>query len=937
MNTRTHEHNKEKRLFLLDAYALIFRAYYAFIRNPRVNSKGMNTSAIFGFTNSLAEILTKEKPTHIAVVFDTPAPTFRHETYKEYKANREATPEDIRSSVPYIKDIIRAFNIPIIEAEGYEADDIIGTLAKKAEKEGYTTYMMTPDKDFGQLVSDSIFMYVPKRGGNENAILGVPEIQKIYNIKSPEQVVDIFALWGDSSDNIPGAPGIGEKTSKKLISEYGSLENLYKNIDDLKGKQKENILNFKNQIELSRFLVTIALDAPVEFNGLQLKMKDPDKQALGSIFEELEFRNLAKRILEDNAEEPSTKTVVKDTVTQGNLFDTSGSSDTSPLPVYDTIDSVSHDYHLTDTSARRKELISKLKQQKDICFDTETTGIDANNCELVGIAFSFKAHEGYYVPFPEDQDEAKKVANEFREIFENENIRKTGQNLKFDIIVLKWYDINVYGDLFDTMIAHYLIHPESRHNLEFLSEQYLNYTPVAIESLIGKKGKDQLSMRSVAIEKVSEYACEDADLTWQLKGILEKRLKDNNINDLFYKLEMPLVNSLATVEKNGVTVSVDSLNSYSEILRKDIRSLEEQIYMLAGIKFNISSPKQLGEVLFDRMKIDTNAKKTKTKQYSTSEEVLVKLKSKHEIIDRILDYRSLTKLLSTYVEALPKLINPRTGKVHTSFNQAITSTGRLSSNNPNLQNIPVREERGREIRKAFTASDKEHILLSADYSQIELRLMAHFSEDPNMIDAFNKDLDIHTITAAKIHKVDNEKVTRDMRARAKTANFGIIYGISAFGLSQRLNISRHEAKQLIDSYFDTYPMVKEYMDKSIRFARDKGYVETIMGRRRYLKDINSRNAVVRGFAERNAINAPIQGSAADIIKKAMINICNRFRENRYKSGMILQVHDELLFDTLITELEEIKDLVRTEMQNAVRLSVDLTVDIGTGSNWLEAH
>lgn len=928
----------EKRLFLLDAYALIYRAYYAFIRNPRISSKGLNTSAIFGFTNTLAEVLAKEKPTHIAVVFDTPAPTFRHKTFKEYKANREETPEDIKLSVPYIKDIISAFNIPVIEAEGYEADDVIGTLAKKAEKEGFTTYMMTPDKDFSQLVSDNIYMYVPKRGGDENEIRGVPEILDNFNIKSPEQVIDVLALWGDSSDNIPGAPGIGEKTSKKLIAEYGSIENLFENAEDLKGKQKDSIINFREQIKLAKYLVTIVLDVPVDFNESQLAVRDPDKPALDNIFSELEFRNLARRILEEAPAEEKKEEAVTGQARQGNLFDITDTTPREPvIPGYKNIDTTPHNYYLTDTADKRKDLINKLKQQKEFCFDTETTNIDANNCELVGISFSFKAHEGYYVPVPEDQSYAKQILNEFREIFEDTNIKKTGQNIKFDIIVLKWYGIEVCGELFDTMLAHYLIRPEFRHNLNYLSGQYLNYAPIPIESLIGKKGKGQLNMRTIDIDRVKEYACEDADLTWQLKEILEKELKDNNINDLFYKLEIPLVNTLATIEKNGVAISVDSLNKYAGILKKDILSLEEQIYMLTGIEFNISSPKQLGEILFDRMKIESNAKKTKTKQYSTSEEVLVRLKSKHEIAGKILEYRSLTKLLSTYVEVLPKLINPKTGKIHTSFNQAITSTGRLSSNNPNLQNIPVREERGREIRKSFIPSDDNHILLSADYSQIELRLMAHFSEDQQMLEAFNNSRDIHKITAAKIYKTLPENVTKEMRSRAKTANFGIIYGISAFGLSQRLNISRPEAKQLIDSYFESYPKIKEYMDKNIHYARQNGYVETIMGRRRYLKDINSRNAIVRGFAERNAINAPIQGSAADIIKIAMINICSKLREKDYRSVMILQVHDELLFDVVIPELEEIKSLVRSGMQNAVKLSVDLTVDIGTGNNWLEAH
>ncbi len=923
---------EQKKLFLLDAYALIFRAYYAFINRPIRNSKGMNTSAVFGFTNSLVEILEKEKPTHIAVVFDPPSPTFRHEMYKEYKANRLQTPEDIRISVPYIKKIIEGFNIKHVEVIGYEADDVIGALAKRAEKEGFQTYMMTPDKDYAQLVSENIFMYKPRHSSNDAEILGVEEVKKRFEVENPLQVIDILALWGDASDNVPGAPGIGEKTAKKLIHDFGSVEQLIENVDKLKGKQKETVINFKEQIELSKKLVTIALDVPLEQNFNDFESKQFDRDKLNEIFTELEFKTIANRILgnitkkEQNSIEP----------VQGNLFSEDNSTNDSNLDNLSSIYTVDHSYQLIQNQKERSNLINFLRQQKSFCFDTETTGLDVQKAEIVGLAISFKEHEAYYVIFPKDQKETQHIMEEFRPVFEDKSIGKIGQNIKYDIQIFKRYNIQVNGELFDTMLAHYLVQPELKHNLNYLAERYLHYQCVSIEELIGKKGKGQLNMRQVDAEKQREYAGEDADITLQLAGILHKELKENNLMELAEKIEMPLINVLADMENAGFKININDLEKYAGVLREEIIQIEKSIYEQAGTQFNISSPKQLGDILFEKLKISDNAKKTKTKQYSTSEDVLVRLKDKHEIVANVLDYRSLTKLLSTYIEALPKLINKETGKIHTSYNQAIAATGRLSSNNPNLQNIPIREERGREIRKSFVASSDDYLLLAADYSQIELRIMAHMSEDTNMITAFNNDEDIHTATAAKIYNVPLEDVTREMRSKAKTANFGIIYGISAFGLSQRLNIPRSEAKDLIDGYFKTYPKVGKYMENSILLAKDKGYVTTLMGRKRYLPDINSGNAMVRGIAERNAINAPIQGSAADIIKLAMINIHNKIKDS-FKSKMILQVHDELIFDTLKTELDDIKKLVKQEMESAFLLKVPLIVDMGEGKNWLEAH
>ncbi|MBA7519956.1 DNA polymerase I [subsurface metagenome] len=926
----TNRTGSQKKLLLLDAYALIYRAYYAFIRNPRYSSKGLNTSAIFGFTNTLDELIKTMNPTHIAVVFDLPTPTFRHKMFKEYKANREATPEDIKKSVPYIKDLIRAFNIPIVEVEGYEADDVIGTLAKKAERKGFVTYMITPDKDFAQLVSDKIFIYKPGRGGNDPEILGEHEIKERFHVEHPGQVIDILALWGDSSDNIPGAPGIGEKRARELIGDYGSIEELFNHTEELKGKQKENIEQNIDQIRLYKELVTIVLDVPVELNEREMKISEPDRGKLIDLFNELEFKTIVKRILERGG-----RTATGEKTVQTTLF--GDNTHTVQKDKLMDINSTEHSYYIVDSEEKISGLAKSLSNLQEFCFDTETTGLNVYESELVGISFSFKTHEAYYLPLPEKREETQSILNEFKSIFEDTGIRKIGQNIKYDIQILRSYGIQVQGELFDTMLAHYILQPDMRHNLNYLAEAYLDYKPVSIEELIGEKGKGQLSMRMVPNQKVADYAAEDADITWQLKKKLEEKVKENNLENLSEKIEMPLVYVLADMERSGVRINVENLRKYGDVLREDILKLDQEIIRMAGVDFNIASPKQLGHVLFEKMKIVETAKKTKTRQYSTSEGVLMQLADKHEIIPGILEYRSLKKLLTTYVDVLPRLINIKTGKIHTSFNQAITSTGRLSSNNPNLQNIPIREEKGREIRKAFVPTNENYVLLSADYSQIELRLMAHMSEDPNMLGAFLANEDIHAATAAKINGIPVDKVTKEMRYKAKTANFGIIYGISAFGLSQRLYISRKEAKELIDGYFNTYPNVKAYMNKSIQFARDTGYAETIMGRQRYLRDINSRNAIIRGMAERNAINAPIQGSAADIIKMAMVCIHKAIKEKNYKSRMIIQVHDELVFDVYKPELQAITEMVKDAMQNAVNLKIPLLVDLDTGNNWLEAH
>jgi DNA polymerase-1 len=917
----------EKKLFLIDAYSLIFRAYYAFINNPRVNSKGQNTSAIFGFTNSLNEILKKENPSHIAVVFDPPGGSFRKQLYPEYKANRSATPEDIIFAVPHIKAIIEGFRIPVIEVENYEADDTIGTLAKKAEKEGFDVYMMTPDKDYGQLVSDKIKMYKPGRKGKPVEIVGEKEICEQYGISNPEQVIDILALWGDASDNIPGVPGIGEKTAAKLIAQFGSVEKLVLNVNLLKGKQKENVIASKELVKLSKKLVTIPLDVPVELEVEKLERKDPDKEKLQKIFDELEFKTMASSILgtqgnKKTEDKTTTETSEEQVVSHGT---------------YQTIKTVEHDYQLVENESDIEKLILSLSKQKELCFDTETTGLDYHSAELTGIAFSWEKNKAFYVYLPEDLEKSKKLVLKFKDLFANENILKVGQNIKFDMQMLKSYGVEVAGPYFDTMIAHYLLQPEQRHNFDFLVETYLNYHPVEIEELIGPKGKDQKTMRDVDPQLIKEYAGEDADLTLQLKAVLEKELEKNGFTELFKTIEIPLLPVLTDIEFEGVKVDKENLANYSKELTEKIKKVETDIYAFAETEFNIASPKQMGEILFEKMKIIPNPKKTKTGQYSTSEQELQKLQSKHEIIDKILEFRTLQKLLSTYVDALPKLISEKTGKLHTSFNQTVAATGRLSSTNPNLQNIPIRTAEGRKIRGAFVASNDDRIILAADYSQIELRLIAAMSEDENMISAFKNKEDIHAATAARVFNVEQSAVSKEMRSQAKSANFGIIYGISSFGLAQNIGISRSDAKNLIDNYFSTYPKVKKYMEKQIAFARDNEYVSTLFGRKRYLPDINSRNAVVRGVAERNAINAPIQGTAADIIKIAMAKIYKRFKQENIKGKMILQVHDELVFDVYKDEIEKVKQLVKAEMESAAQLSVPLTVEMGTGTNWLEAH
>jgi len=923
-----------KKLFLLDAFALIYRAYFAFGNNQRYNSKGLNTSAILGFTNTLREVLEKQQPTHIAVVFDAPAVTNRELEYSDYKANREEMPEDIRSALPYIKRLIEAYNIPILLADGYEADDIIGTLAKRAEKEGFTTYMMTPDKDFGQLVSENIFMFKPARGGNPPEVWGVKEVCEKFEIKDPLQVIDILGLWGDAVDNIPGIPGIGEKTAKKLIAQYGSVEGLIEHSDELKGKQKENVINFAEQGILSKSLATIILDAPVEFNPDELKLTKPNKDKLKELFSELEFRNLAKRILGEDLSPAST---LPASGTQMDMFSDAGGNETEEIPKeFKNLENTKHEYRLADTAEKRAILIEQLTQQKDFCFDTETTGLDTNTAELIGISFAIRKHDAWYVNMPEDQQETQNILNEFKSLFENEKIGKTGHNIKYDISIIKRYGVEVKGSIFDTMLAHYLIQPDLKHSMDFLSETYLHYSPVPIVDLIGKKGKNQLSMRDVELTKLKEYAAEDADITLQLKENFEPKLVDH-LKKLFDEIEIPLIKVLADMESEGINLDTESLKKFSKELATDVKKVESEILELAGREFNIASPKQLGEILFDVLKIDEKAKKTKTGQYSTSEDVLSRLVSKHPIIEKVLDFRSMQKLKSTYVDALPALINPNTNRIHTSYFQAVAATGRLSSNSPNLQNIPIRSDKGKEVRRAFVARDKGHKLLAADYSQIELRIIAELSGDKAMQQAFIDNVDIHSATAAKVYGVSLEEVTEDQRRNAKMVNFGIIYGISAFGLSQRLNIPRKEAKEIIDNYFEQYPSIRSYMDNNIEIARAQGYVETIMGRRRYLKDINSGNAIVRGYAERNAINAPIQGSAADIIKIAMINIHNDLKAKKMKTRMLLQVHDELIFDVPLEELETLKPIVKNGMQNAVKMKVPLVVEMDAADNWLDAH
>ena len=925
---------QEKKLFLLDAYALIYRAYYAFITNPMTNSKGLHTSTVFGFALTLEEILRKENPSHIAVVFDPPGPTFRKEMFADYKANREAMPEDIESSIPYIKTLIEGFNIPILEQPGYEADDVIGTIAKKAEKEGYIVYMMTPDKDFAQLVSDRIFMYKPGRAGAPPEILGPGEVREKFLVEHPSQVIDILALWGDTSDNIPGVPGIGEKTAKKLISQYKTVEGIYDNLDQFQGKQKEKLEDSREQVALSKKLATIMLEVPVQVDIGKMTRGSINPSMLRQLFEELEFKNLAQKILGET-DSPESKSPHGG---QGTLFGQEEISEKSLKEnAYDSIQTVKHHYELIRDIEGVKTLAGKLSALKEFCFDTETTGLDFMDADLVGIAFSWEAHRAYYVAFGQNDAEIQQWLNILKEPLHNREIRKIGQNLKYDLHILKNYGIDVQGNMFDTMVAHFILQPEQKHNLNILAEQYLGYTMVKIEALIGKKGVAQSSFRSVSLEDAKEYAGEDADITFQLSGIFRNQLRKEGFSTLSDQIEMPLVPVLMKMEHAGVRLDVDALKGFAEVLKKEILALEQDIYDLAGFQFNIGSPRQLGEVLFDRLKIISDPRKTKTKQYATGEEVLLQLTDKHPIVNQVLEHRSLRKLLSTYVDNLPHLVHPKTGKIHTSFNQVQVTTGRLSSVNPNLQNIPIREERGREIRKAFLPTGENNLFLSADYSQIELRLMAHLSEDTQMIEAFVNNEDIHTATAAKIFRVGTEEVTREMRSKAKTANFGIIYGISAFGLSQRMRISRTEARELIDGYFATYPGVRAYMDRCVKTAREKGYVETMYGRRRNLPDIHSRNSVVRGNAERNAINTPIQGSAADVIKIAMVNIQEAFEAQKLQSRMILQVHDELTFDVLQGELERVQRIVKDRMENATELRVPLTVEMGTGSNWLEAH
>jgi DNA polymerase-1 len=927
------------KLYLLDAYALIYRAYYAFLKNPRINSKGENTSAILGFVNTLEEVIQKEQPTHLGVAFDPAGGTFRHEAYPEYKAQREETPEAIRFAVPIIKRLLQAYNIPILEEPGYEADDVIGTLAHQADKMGIETFMMTPDKDYGQLVTEHVKMYRPAVGKSAEEILGPTEVNQKWGISSPTQVIDILGLMGDSVDNIPGCPGVGEKTASKLIQDFGSIENLIENTDKLKGALKEKVENHIEQIKTSKWLATIKTDVPIQLDMDMLKVEEPNQEALQKIFEELEFRTLMRKKITSPTPPPVTKPEKKGNAIQGDLFSGFGDEDETTESVEATaIDNgmlryskETADYQLVDTPDKIQDLVTILQEAKEICLDTETTSTDPIQARLVGLSFSIKEGQGWYVPVYENKDALER----FRPIYENPNILKVGQNLKYDLQVLLNHGIELQGRMFDTMIAHYLLHPEMRHGMDYLAEAYLHYQTIHIDELIGT-GKKQKSMAELSPEEVYAYACEDADITLRLKNLFAPELEKEGLTDLFWQIEMPLMPVLAYMERNGVCIDTKGLKETSVLYSEEMQRIEEEIYQLAGIHFNIASPKQVGEVLFDQMKITNKPKKTKTGQYATTEEILISLKSKNPIVGKILDYRGLKKLLNTYIDALPLLINPETGHIHTSFNQAVTTTGRLSSSNPNLQNIPVRDEQGKEVRKAFIPEEGQEFFC-ADYSQIELRIMAHLSGDENLIEAFNAGQDIHAATAAKIFHKTLDEVTSDERRKAKTANFGIIYGISAFGLAERMDVSRTEARELIDGYFLTYPGVKEYMEKSIAMAREKGYTETIFCRRCYLPDINSNNANVRGNAERNAINSPIQGSAADIIKIAMIRVYQRMKEEKLRSKMILQVHDELCFTVVPEEKERLQQIVVEEMQNATQMRVPLIADTGWGSNWLEAH
>ncbi|WP_353122835.1 DNA polymerase I [Dysgonomonas capnocytophagoides] len=921
------------KLFLIDAYALIYRSYYAFIKNPRVNSKGLNTSAIFGFINTLEEVLKKENPSHIAVAFDPAGPTFRHEAYEKYKAQRQETPEDIRIAVPIIKKIISAYNIKILEIAGFEADDVIGTVAKQAEKEDMDVYMMTPDKDYGQLTSERIFMYKPKFAGNGFDILDSKAIMEKYNLSSPLLMIDLLGLMGDASDNIPGCPGVGAKTAEKLISDYGIIENILENTSKIKGTLKDKLETNKEQILFSKFLATIKIDVPFDFKKEEFERKPIDEEKIENLFEELEFRTLINRVLKRE-----TKVAPKKDEAQGNLFAefTDNQPEEKKYSNLNELKDMVYSYHLIDSEIEMINLRDKLLSHNSCSFDTETTGVNPIESEIVGMSFALKEGEAYYVAISPKFEEAKKQIEIFKDFLENENITKIGQNIKYDIIVLKKYGINVKGKLFDTMIAHYLLNPELRHNMDYMAETHLNYKTIHIDELIGPRGKNQLNMRNLEPIAIRDYACEDADVTLKLKNILEKEIEKNDLKKLFYEIELPLIYVLADMEYTGVLLDTKALKESSDTLTKNMSDIEQEIFALADFEFNINSTKQVGEVLFDRLKIVDKPKKTKTGQYTTSEETLESLKDVHPIVSKILEYRSLKKLLSTYIDALPLLIDKHDKKVHTSYNQTVTATGRLSSSNPNLQNIPIRDAQGKEIRKAFIP-DNGCTFYSADYSQIELRIMAHLSQDPHMIEAFNSGEDIHAATAAKIYKTPIGEVTGDMRRKAKTANFGIIYGISVFGLAERLSIPRSESKILIDGYFESYPKVKEYMDNIIIQARETGYVETILGRKRFLPDINSRNTTVRGYAERNAINAPIQGSAADIIKIAMNNIFERFEKDGLQSKMILQVHDELNFNVVNDELSHVEQIVIEEMEKAYKLSIPLKADSGTGKNWLEAH
>ena len=931
--------NTEKKLFLLDAFALIYRAYFAFSKNPRVNSKGENTSAAFGFTNALIDVLNKEKPTHIAVVFDAPGgATNRQEDFADYKANREEMPEDIRNMLEPIKEIIQAFNIPILFKEGFEADDVIGTLAKVAEKKGFQTYMMTPDKDFGQLVSENIFMFKPGRGGKPAEVWGVKEVCEKFEVDDPLKVIDILGLWGDSVDNIPGIPGIGEKTSKKLIAQYGSVEGLIEHAHELKGKQKENVINFADQGLMSKMLATIITDVDVPFDVEDLRLTEPDPEKIKAIFTQLEFRTMAKRVLGE--EIVITAAPAENNDGQLDLFGTqSMNEDQAPIETSElkTIATEKPSYHFVETEEERKSLAEKLKQQKSFSFDTETTGLESRNADLVGISFSFKPREAFYVPVPESKEDVLKVLEDFTPLFTSTDIEKVAHNLKYDEQVLNRYGVEIKGPRFDTMIAHYLLSPDGKHGMDVLAEYYLNYKTVPIEDLIGKKGKNQKSMRDLPQREICDYACEDADITWQLKELFEPEIQKEHLKSLFYDMEMPLVRVLKSMEQEGINIDSENLKKFSKELEEELDKIEKKVIELAGETFNLDSPRQLGLILFEKLEISKKAKKTKSGQYSTSEDVLQNHINDHEIVPLILDYRSLRKLKNTYVDPLPELVDPVDGRVHTHFMQTVAATGRLSSTNPNLQNIPIRTEKGREIRKAFVPRDENHWLMAADYSQIELRIIAALSEDENMVNAFKAGHDIHAATAARVYQVDLSEVTREQRSNAKAVNFGIIYGQSAFGLSQNLGISRKEAKAIIDSYFEQYPKIKTYMDEAVSKAREKGYVETIMKRRRYLPDIDSKNAIVRGYAERNAINAPIQGSAADIIKIAMIKVFQRMEKENLQSKMILQVHDELIFDVPKPEQEKMAKLVQEEMEGAVNLIVPMKVEFEFAKNWLEAH